>query len=459
MSDQSTEQHDQDQDQDQDKKPAAKDEGKDEGKDGKPDDKKDDKKDESKDGKKDDDGPSPEKKRKVRMILIAVAAGLALIGLAFFIWHEIVGKYHESTDDAYIQADAVTVAPKIGGYVEEVLVSENQDVQQGQPLVRIDPRDYRAQTEQYEAQIAIAKANADTVRAQIAEQESAVAEARAQLAAAQANASYAAGEAQRYAPLVAIGAETAEQLATRRNQAKQGADQVKTARAALASAEKRIDTLHAQVRQAEAQGGTAVAQLKAAEVNLQSTTLSASIAGRVGNSTVRVGQFVQPGARLMTLVPVGRLYIEANFKETQIGLMRVGQPAQIKVDALPGVKLRGHVQSVAPGTGAQFSLLPPQNATGNFTKIVQRVPVRIALEADPDVRAILVPGLSVKVEVETKAAKDGVNDLKDRQKDESKQIKKGGEQQLKEQENQQPDARQQQQVELQRAREQAQGGH
>jgi membrane fusion protein (multidrug efflux system) len=451
MSDQSTEQ--QDQEQDQDKKPAARE--KDEGKDP-------DKKDEKKDGKQDDkkdDGPSPEKKKKVRMILIAVAAVLALIGLAFFIWHEIVGKYHESTDDAYIQADAVTVAPKIGGYVEEVLVGDNQDVQKGQPLVRIDPRDYRAQTEQFEAQIAIAKANADAVRAQIAEQESSVAEARAQLAAAQANASYAAGEAQRYAPLVAIGAETAEQLATRRNQAKQAIDQAVTARAALASAEKRINTLHAQVRQAEAQGGTAVAQLKAAEVNLQSTTLSASIAGRVGNSTVRVGQFVQPGARLMTLVPVGRLYIEANFKETQIGLMRVGQPAQIKVDALPGVKLRGHVESVAPGTGAQFSLLPPQNATGNFTKIVQRVPVRIALEADPDVRAILVPGLSVKVEVETKAAKDGVKDLKDRQKDESKQIKKGGEQQLKDQENRQPDAQQRQQIEQQRAQQQAQGGH
>ncbi|WP_081933716.1 HlyD family secretion protein [Massilia sp. 9096] len=454
MSDPSSEQ----QDQDQDKKPAAKDKDKDKdkdadqkGQDGKKD-------DDKKDDDKKDDGPSPEKKRKVRIILIAVAAVLALIGLAFFIWHELVGKYHESTDDAYIQADAVTIAPKVGGYVEEVLVSENQDVQQGQPLVRIDPRDYRAQTEQFEAQIAIAKANADTVRAQIAEQESAVAEARAQLAAAQANASYAAGEAQRYAPLVAIGAETAEQLATRRNQAKQSADQVKTARAALASAEKRINTLHAQVRQAEAQGGTAAAQLKAAEVNLQSTTLTASIAGRIGDSTVRVGQFVQPGARLMTLVPVGRLYIEANFKETQIGLMRVGQPAQIKVDALPGAKLRGHVQSVAPGTGAQFSLLPPQNATGNFTKIVQRVPVRIALEADPDVRAILVPGLSVKVEVETKAAKDAVDDLKDRQKDESKQIKKGGEQQQKDQENRQPDAQQRQQIEQQRARRQAQGG-
>ena len=419
MSDQSTEQ--QDQDQDQDKKPAAKEQ------DGKPDDKKDDKKDgkdskDDKDGKK-EDGPSPEKKRKVRMILIAVAAVLALVGLAFFIWHELVGKYHESTDDAYIQADAVTIAPKVGGYVEEVLVSENQDVQQGQPLVRIDPRDYRAQTEQFEAQIAIAKANADTVRAQIAEQESAVAEARAQLAAAQANASYAAGEAQRYAPLVAIGAETAEQLATRRNQAKQSADQVKTARAALASAEKRINTLHAQVRQAEAQGGTAAAQLKAAEVNLQSTTLTASIAGRIGDQTVRVGQFVQPGTRLMTLVPVGSLYITANFKETQIGRMRVGQPARIKVDAMPGMELNGRVESVAPGTGAQFSLLPPQNATGNFTKIVQRIPVRVSVEATPETRQLLLPGLSVKVEVETKGAKDDTKRIKKQEENHQDRVK------------------------------------
>jgi membrane fusion protein (multidrug efflux system) len=140
-------------------------------------------------------------------------------------------------------------------------------------------------------------------------------------------------------------------------------------------------------------------------VNVESTLLRAAISGRVGDLAVRVGQFVQPGTRLMTLVPVDRLFIEANFKETQLGLMRVGQPVRIEVDALPGVELNGRVASFAPGTGAQFSVLPPQNATGNFTKIVQRVPVRIAIDAPPEVRRLLVPGMSVEVTVDTRSAK------------------------------------------------------
>jgi membrane fusion protein (multidrug efflux system) len=459
MKDQSTETQDQDQDQDQrqdrDRRPQQ----------GRQDQKQDqkqgqDNQQQGMDDKDDkDQAVSPEKKRKIRTILIVVGVILLIAGVGWYIWHEVVGKYHESTDDAYIQSDAVTVSPKVGGYVDAVLVNENQDVQAGQALVRIDPRDYRAQTEQYQAQIEIAKANADAVRAQIAEQESAVAGARAQLAAAQANAGYASSEVQRYAPLVQIGAENDEALATRRNQAKQAAEQVATQRAALANAEKRIASLQAQVRQAEAQGGTAKAQLQAADVNLQSTTIGASIAGRIGDLTVRVGQFVQPGTRMMSLVPMSHLYITANFKETQIGLMRIGQPAQIKVDALSGVKLRGHVESIAPGTGAQFSLLPPQNATGNFTKIVQRVPVRIALEADPDTRALLVPGLSVKVEVETKSAKDQIDQIKDRQKQESKQIKQGDKDEQKEQRRQQEQSKPSPAQAQARAEHQAQVGH
>jgi len=389
----------------------------------KADDKQGDAKDKDKDKDDDKDGKpkvSPEKKRKIRIALTIAGVVVLLAGGGWFAYHTFVGKYNETTDDAYIQADTVTVAPKVAGYVDAVLVRENQDVRAGQPLVRIDPRDYNAQTEQFQAQVDIAKANADAVRAQIAEQESSVAAARAQLAAARQAASFAQGEAQRYAPLVQIGAENAQALAERRNQAAQAAEQVAAQRAALATAEKRIASLRAQVRQAEAQGEAAAAQLRAAGVNLQATTVSASIAGRVGDATVRVGQFVQPGARLMTLVPVGSLYISANFKETQIGRMRVGQPAEIKVDALPRVKLRGRVDSLAPGTGAQFSLLPPQNATGNFTKIVQRVPVRIALDASPEVRQVLLPGLSVKVTVDTSDDKRALKDVREGEKEHQK---------------------------------------
>jgi membrane fusion protein (multidrug efflux system) len=340
--------------------------------------------------------------RRVLLILLV----LVVIGLvAWLIRYQTYGKYIEETNDAYIQADSVTVAPKISGYVEQVFVRDNQDVRRGQPLVRIDPRDYRAQASQYQAQIDVAAANADNVRAMIGEQEAAVAQAQAQLATATADARFAADEAARYAPLAASGAETREKLSNLRNQSAKAANMVLAQRAALLTAQRRIGSLRAQVRQAQAQGEAAKAQLDAASVNVGSTILRASVDGRIGDRTVRAGQFIQAGTRLMSVVPLASIYVSANFKETQIGLMRPGQPVTISVDALDSIDLTGHVESISPGTGAQFSLLPPQNATGNFTKIVQRVPVRIAIDAGPDARRILVPGLSVTVSVDTISAK------------------------------------------------------
>jgi membrane fusion protein (multidrug efflux system) len=179
--------------------------------------------------------------------------------------------------------------------------------------------------------------------------------------------------------------------------------------------QRRIGTFLAQIRQAEAQAQGARAQLAAANVDVGATLIRAAAAGRIGNKTVTVGQYAQSGTRLMSLVPLSKLYVTANFKETQIGLMRVGQPATIEVDALEGIKLRGRVQSVSPGTGSQFSLIPPSNATGNFTKIVQRVPVRIAIEASPDAWKLLVPGLSVNVTVDTIGAKGDLDRIEDQQ--------------------------------------------
>ena len=349
-----------------------------------------------------------------RILLIALGVVAVLI-LLWLVHYETRGKYVEGTDDAYIRADAVTVSPKISGYVEQVFVADNQDVKAGTPLVRIDPRDYKAATAQYQAQIDVARANADNVRAGIREQEAAISEAQAQLAKSQADAQYAAGEVARYTPLAASGAETREKLTTLRNQATQAANTVAAQKASLESAQRRIGSLQAQIRQAEAQGEAAQAQLAAADVNLGSTVIRASVDGRVGDKSVRVGQFVQSGTRLMSVVPLSRIYITANFKETQVGLMRPGQPARIEVDALPGVDLKGHVDSVSPGTGAEFSLLPPQNATGNFTKIVQRVPIRIAIDAGPDARKVLVPGLSVTVNVDTYSAKGEIGRIKDQE--------------------------------------------
>jgi membrane fusion protein (multidrug efflux system) len=168
---------------------------------------------------------------------------------------------------------------------------------------------------------------------------------------------------------------------------------------------RRLGTIETQIRQSEAQARGSRAQLSSADVNLGATLLRAPIAGRVGNKSVTAGQYVQAGTRLMSLVPLSQLYVVANFKETQLALMRPGQPVRIAVDALSDTELNGRVVSLSPGTGAQFSILPPENATGNFTKIVQRVPVRIAIEAGPAARRLLVPGLSVTVTVDTRNAK------------------------------------------------------
>jgi len=350
-----------------------------------------------------------------RALLIGGLIVIALLAI-WIVRYETHGKYVESTDDAYVQADGVTIAPKVSGYVDQVFVADNQHVKAGQPLVKVDPRDYSAQAAQAGAQIDLAQANAENARAMIRQQEAAIAQAQAQLASAQADARFAASEVKRYTPLAASGAETHEKLQTLRNQSAQADAQVAAARAALESARRRIGALQAQVDQAAAQGEAAKAQLASAKVNLGATLIRSSIDGRVGDKTVRVGQFVQAGTRLMTIVPIAQIYVTANFKETQIGLMRVGQPATVEVDALPGVELHGHVESLAPGTGAQFSLLPPQNATGNFTKIVQRVPVRIAIDPGDEARRVLLPGLSVTVKVDTISAKGADDRIEQQQK-------------------------------------------
>jgi membrane fusion protein (multidrug efflux system) len=348
------------------------------------------------------------------ILLVLVLAALIAAGL-WFVRYQTHGRYFEETNDAQIQADMVTVAPRVAGYVAEVLVAENQDVRAGQSLLRIDPRDARAQAAQAEAQIALAAAQADNARAQIQEQYAAIDQLRAQLTAARIKAAQDAAEVARYRPLAASGAETRQQLAQLEATARQSAENVRAQQAGIVAQQRRIGSFQAQVRQGEAQGQAARAQLASASVDVGATLLRAAIDGRIGDKTVTLGQYVQPGTRLMSIVPLQRLYVTANFKETQLALMRPGQPATIHVDALDDVELRGRVESVAPGTGAQFSLLPPQNATGNFTKITQRVPVRIAIEATPAARRLLVPGLSVVATVDTRSAKDDLDRIRAQQ--------------------------------------------
>lgn len=354
---------------------------------------------------------SPLKSRKVKLALTVGAILLLLVGGWWYWDYQTSGKYFQSTDNAYIAADAVVVAPKIGGYVDRVLVQENQDVEEGAALVQLDVRDYRAQEAQVQAQIDASLANAQTVRAQMGEQRAAISQAQAQLVAARAEAALAADQLRRYQPLAATGAEPRERLDQLRAQARMARAQVDASQAALRAAQLRIGTLKEQIGQARSQADAARAQLAGAQLNVESTLLRASISGRVGDVAVRQGQFVQPGTRLMSVVPVEQLFIEANFKETQVGLMRVGQPVKIEVDALSDFEINGRVESIAPGTGAEFSILPPENATGNFTKIVQRVTVRIAISASPKARRLLVPGMSVVATVDTRSAKGELDEL------------------------------------------------
>ncbi len=356
---------------------------------------------------------SPLRSRKVQLTLIIGAVLLLMMGGWFYWQYQTTGKYFQSTNNAYIASDAVTVAPKIGGYVERVLIQENQEVEEGAALVQLDGRDYRAQEAQIQAQIRASLANARTLHAQISEQQAAISQAEAQLAAARAEAALTADQLRRYEPLAASGAEPRERLDQLRAQASKAGAQVDASQAAVLLTQRRIRTLEEQVNLAGSQADAGRAQLAGAQLNVESTQLHASISGRVGDLTVRQGQFVQPGTRLMSIIPVEELYIKANFKETQLGLMRAGQQVTIEVDALPDLEIKGHVASIAPGTGAEFSILPPENATGNFTKIVQRVPVRIEISASLEVRRLLVSGMSVVVTVDTRTAKGQLDDLRE----------------------------------------------
>ncbi|MFM6829359.1 MAG: HlyD family secretion protein [Novosphingobium sp.] len=348
-----------------------------------------------------------------------VALGVLALGVAYGAWtfygYETTGRFMQETNDAYVKADGVAVSSKLAGYVRAVPVADNQAVSAGSLLVQIDPTDFSTRLAQASAQVDVARATEAATIAAISEAQSSVGQARAALQASQRELTYLSGEIRRFRPLVTSGAEPRQmldQLIANRDKA---AADVNAKQAMLAAANDRVNSARAQAGQSTAQIKAAQAQRAAADNDLGTTRVIAPLGGRIGNSTVRVGQFVQPGQRLMTIVPTQSLYIEANFKETQIGLMRPGQPVTISVDALPDVDFHGTVESITPGTGANFSLIPPQNATGNFTKIVQRVPVRIRINAGPESRKVLVPGLSLKVEVDTRSARDSVEAIRKEQ--------------------------------------------
>ena len=344
----------------------------------------------------------PERAARRKQLLIGAGVLLIVLALAYGARWWLYGRFIESTEDAYIQADSVTIAPKVSGYVAEVLVRDNQQVSAGQELVRLDNRQYQAAVDEAQATVASRQADVARAEADLAQQQAKIAQAAAEVDGARANARYAASQVERYAPLVKSGAETEERTAELGNARTRANTTLAANEAALRVEQSQTVTLKTRLDQARAQLEVAEASARQSQLNLGDTVVRATTAGRVADKGVRVGQFAQPGTRLLTVVPVQDLYLTANFKETQVGRMRPGQSVTLHVDALPGEPLHGVVDSLSPGTGSQFALLPAQNATGNFTKIVQRVPVRIHVDVPAEARPVLVPGLSVVVDVDTR---------------------------------------------------------
>jgi len=343
------------------------------------------------------------KKRWLRKLLLTGASLIALAGAAHFGWdYWTVGRFEISTDDAYVKADNTTIAPKVSGYIAAVLVGDNESVKAGQVLARIDNRDYKVALDQAAADVAAAKAAVSNKQAALDAQQSVIEAARAALGVDQANQTFAEQDDKRYAHLATTGygsVQNAQQAASRIAAAKAS---VARDQASLVTALKQVDVLKAELAQAKATLARSEAVQNQAELNLSYTDIVSPADGVVGNRTLRVGQYVQAGTQLMSVVPVAQAYIVANYKETQLTNVRPGQPVEIEVDTFPGVAVRGHVDSIAPASGQEFALLPPDNATGNFTKIVQRIPVKIVLDPGSPLAGDLRPGMSVYPAIDTK---------------------------------------------------------
>lgn len=344
--------------------------------------------------------PPAAPRARFRQLMMASVAAALLAGAGWYGWdYWTVGRYLVSTDDAYVKADNTTVAPKISGYIGEVLVGDNEPVKAGQVLARIDERDFKVSVDQAKADVVAADAAAASKRAQLEVQEAVIAAAKATLDVDTAAQTFAGQENKRYSDLAKTGFGSVQNAQLAQSRDASAMATIERDNANLASAKKQLELLRAEIAQAVAASARAAAIERQAELNLGYTTIIAPIDGVVGNRTLRPGQFVQAGTQLMSLVPTADAYVIANFKETQLTNVRSGQPVDIVVDMFPGQVVHGHVDSLAPASGQEFALLPPDNATGNFTKVVQRIPVKIALEGETTID--LRPGMSVIPTIQT----------------------------------------------------------
>ena len=352
-------------------------------------------------------GPSAKARSRSRLRRLALAGAAFLLvagaGGTYGQHWWTVGRFIESTDDAYVSAHNTTLAAKVAGYLATIAVEDNSRVHAGDVIATIDDGDFVLAADAARGKVATQQASVDRIGQQVVAQQAAVDQAKAQLASAQAGATRARLVLDRQQALAQrdfASRQTLEQAQSNRDQTVAG---VQSAQAALDAAAANVDVLKAQQQEAARTMDELRTALAKAERDLSFTVIRAPVDGVIGNRAVQVGDYMQTGQRLASLVPLDEVYVDANFKETQLAHLRPGQKVEIDVDALPDHPIEGTVDSLAPASGAVFSLLPPDNATGNFTKIVQRLPVRIKVPADVAAQGELRPGMSVVVSVNTKA--------------------------------------------------------
>ncbi|RXZ31136.1 HlyD family secretion protein [Oxalobacteraceae bacterium CAVE-383] len=335
-----------------------------------------------------------------------LAATAIVLGLLFYLFHWFtVGRFTETTDDAYVGGNVTVISPKVAGNIVEVAVADNQFVHAGDLLARLDPRDYEVALEKADAAVAAQQAALVNLEATRHLQESLIDQARAVIVAATAETGRTRDDQTRYQKLSVTNAVSIQSYQKADADYKQAVANGQKAQAALVSSQRQLDVIAAQKQQIAAALAQAQAERDLAKLNIAYTELRAPVDGVIGNRRARLGAYAVIGQQLLAVVPATGLWVDANFKESQLAHIRPGMPVRISADVLPGTEFDAHVLSLAPATGAQFSILPAENATGNFTKIVQRVPVRIQLDGAGGTLGKLRPGLSVTVEVDGRPAK------------------------------------------------------
>lgn len=338
----------------------------------------------------------------IRLFILLIAGGLVAVAAAQWDWW--VGSAPwQTTDDAYLTADLTPLAAKVPGYVRRVVVHDFQKVKAGDPLVEIVDDDYRAQVAQAEGNVASAQATAETITQQKLLQIASIAEAQATIQSSEADLTRYHLETVRQEALLATGIAGTHQIVEQAvDNEQRAAATLAVNRSKLTQQVQQLNVLDSQEKQARAAVAVQQAAADLARINLGYTRIVAPVDGMVGQRQVQDGQYVSAGTQVISIVPLPHVWVIANYKETQMTHIRVGQPARVTVDTFPGAVLHGHVDSWSPASGAQFSLLPPDNATGNFTKVVQRIPVKIVLDSDPSVDDLLRPGMSVIPSIDTR---------------------------------------------------------